>query len=112
MKKVYEVKIDILDFGLFHLKFRNSLFLRPSEDLRPGILIRLMEFEPITEYLTGRNIIVELVNIDKREHFICGEQVWFCELKFINTPPAPLERFYETQRAVPSRVPGLNGGSQ
>lgn len=78
---VVDLKVELKEFGSYLLGFQNSVLIKPNEWIEVGSFIRLFEYDLENKILTGRNLLFEILFVDKNHRTIDLKGCWICGLK-------------------------------
>jgi hypothetical protein len=81
MKNVHDFRIRDVEFSGYLLNFRKSMFVPCAEGVNVGEFVRMFEYRDVSTVLTGRNLMFEIIYIDKTPGLIGLGNLWLIDLK-------------------------------
>lgn len=74
--KTHDLRIDFIDFGLYHLRIRSDVYMKPNDKISVGDNLRLFEYDKMSQVLTGRSLTCQVGLIDKNPQLVKSLKYW------------------------------------
>lgn len=78
---IYDYKVENNEFGSYLFGFKTHIILKKNKKLKVGNMIRLFEYDSGYKCFSGRNLMFEIVFIEKSSLVVQDEQCWLLSLK-------------------------------
>ena len=76
MKTVHDFKMTRTEFSSYLLNFKKSLIINSKRNVEVGEFVRMFEYDECLNVLSGRNLMFEVLYVDKTPGLIGIGNVW------------------------------------
>ena len=85
MQNVHDFKMTESEFGSYLFNFKKSLIINSARNIKVGDFARMFEYVKESGIITGRNLMFEILYVDKTPGLIRTGDVWLIDLKKVET---------------------------